>query len=92
MLASAEHRSVFISLGLDKGSPLWYNIPMGNPDETEPRRMTLEIEERTYRAIRDAIFTRNLCGQAYGILDGFVAKLCNKIDKGETHWRVQKKT
>ena len=85
-------QSDFYLTRLDKRPPLWYNIPMGNTDEPEPRRMTLEIEERTYRAIRDAIFTRNLCGQAYGILDGFVAKLCNKIDKGETHWRVQKKT
>jgi len=75
---------------LDKRPLIWYNTLMS--DEPKTVRIILEIEERTYRSIRSAIFTRNLCGQAYGILDGFVAKMCKKIDAGEDFFYVEKKS
>jgi hypothetical protein len=75
---------------LDKRPPIWYNTLMS--DEPKTVRIILEIEERTYRSIRNEIFTKNLCGNAWGLLDGFIAKMCKKIDAGEDFFYVEKKS
>jgi len=55
------------------------------------KRITLDIEEETFRALRNEIGCKGMAGNAYGLLDAFVAKLVKKVEAGEDSWYVEKK-
>ena len=55
------------------------------------KRIILDIEEETFRALRNDIACKSMAGNAYGLLDAFVAKLVKKVDEGEESWYVEKK-
>jgi len=61
-------------------------------NEPEFKRITLDIEVETFKSIRSAIGMRGLSGNAFGILDAFMAKLVKKVEAGEDSWYVEKKS
>jgi len=61
-------------------------------NEPEFKRITLDIEVETFKSIRSAIGMRGLSGNAFGILDAFMAKLVKKVEAGEESWYVEKKS
>ena len=65
-------------------------------NEPEFKRITLDIEEETFKSLRSAMGMRGVAllqaGNAFGILDAFMAKLVKKVDEGEDSWYVEKKS
>ena len=54
------------------------------------KTITLTFDEETYKDIRRAAMARAF--NAYGLLDAFIIKLVQTIDKGESEWEVKKKS
>ena len=61
-------------------------------DELPTKRIILDIEVETFKSIRSAIGMRGLSGNAFGILDAFMAKLVKKVEASEDSWYVEKKS
>lgn len=55
------------------------------------KRITLEIEDETFRALRSALYVRQLSGNMGGLPDAFVLAVVNAIEDGvEVKQLVQK--
>ena len=47
------------------------------------KKVTLEIADDVFAEIRSATAVKGMCGSLYGVVDSFMLKLIEKIEKGE---------
>ena len=55
------------------------------------RKIELEFDEETFQSLKIEAQTRALTGNMWGLLDSFICRLVDKVDKGEETWEVIQK-
>ena len=50
------------------------------------RKIELEFDEETFQTLKMEAQTRALAGNMWGLLDAFICRLVDKVDKGEETW------
>ena len=55
------------------------------------RKIELEFDEDTFKTLKMEAQTRALAGNMWGLLDAFICRLVDKVDKGEEEWKVIQK-
>ena len=55
------------------------------------RKIELEFDEETFKTLKMEAQTRALAGNMWGLLDAFICRLVDKVDKGEEEWKVIQK-
>ena len=55
------------------------------------KKIELEFDEETFKTLKMEAQTRALAGNMWGLLDAFICRLVEKVDKGEETWEVIQK-
>ena len=55
------------------------------------KKIELEFDEETFQTLKIEAQTRALTGNMWGLLDSFICRLVDKVDKGEETWEVIQK-
>ena len=55
------------------------------------KKIELEFDEETFKTLKMEAQTRALAGNMWGLLDAFICRLVDKVDKGEEEWKVIQK-
>ena len=53
-------------------------------------KITIEMDDKIFKDLLNAVMVRQLTASAYGILDAFNKRLVEKIQEGAEHWEVKR--